>query len=141
MTENSPHVVRTSFGTTHTQCTVDAIGIPAALGVAAHVKDQCGWCNRPITAAVSEAGGVEVTPASAVISVAGASSCCTDQGLPTMCTETNFFCSPAHATEWRQQHATLAASYLSPQEAAILGLSVWRDLTPDSPQMSDFIPG
>jgi Alkylmercury lyase len=130
MIRPSPHALRTAYGVVHTQCSVDALGIPSALRIAAEIEDSCPTCHRTITATVSADGQVHVNPIEAVISMAKVSATCSDGGLPTMCMETNFFCSVQHAMEWRQSYGTLPATHVSAQEAASLGKSIWRDIAP-----------
>jgi hypothetical protein len=52
MTLPSSHRLETDRGTIYTQCSVDAVGIPAALGLEATVEDQCAlWSMRKLRTA------------------------------------------------------------------------------------------
>jgi alkylmercury lyase-like protein len=52
--------------TRHVCCAVDAIGIPAALGLIAHVESRCALCGAALTVGV-DAGHVAAEPKSVVI--------------------------------------------------------------------------
>jgi hypothetical protein len=128
MTSPSPHRLVTVWGSIYTQCTVDAVGIPAALGLEATVEDQCSHCGSPIEASVWQSGDVVVHPASAVIVMAQADSCVED-GIPKVCQETNFFCSSEHAETWQREQATLPSAIVSLEDAATAGREIWGRFT------------
>ncbi|HZU12117.1 MAG TPA: organomercurial lyase [Chloroflexota bacterium] len=124
MTAPSTHLLVTNRGSVYTQCTVDAVGIPAALGLAAGVEDHCASCGNRVDATISQARDVTTDPASAVIVMARCDSWAED-GIPTVCRETNFFCSRDHADAWQRERATLPGTILSPSEAAAIGRRIW----------------
>lgn len=124
MSSPSSHRLVTVWGSVYTQCTVDAVGIPAALGLEATIEDRCAHCGAPVEAAVRQSGHVVTDPAAAVIVMARADSWA-DEGIPTVCRETNFFCSPEHAEAWQRERATLPNAIVSPGEAAAVGREIW----------------
>lgn len=128
----SPHRLTTKYGTVSTQCAVDALGIPAAIGIAARISDSCARCGRTIEATVTEGGDVAVQPTDTVVSMAAASQLRADSDLPTMRAETNFFCRFGHAEAWQEDHATLPAAVISPAECVTAGLAMWQDLASGS---------
>jgi hypothetical protein len=114
MIDSSPHRLITNRGAVFTQCSVDAVGIPAALGLDAKIEDRCAHCGTPIEVSLSRSGAIAVTPRSAVIALAHAA-CCTEPGIPEsgvplMCQETNFLCSSA---------------IMPPAAAVALGRTLW----------------
>jgi hypothetical protein len=124
MVQPSPHRLRTEWGTVSTQCTVDAIGIPAALGIAATVDDRCACCDSPITAEIRGREDISVQPAGAVIVMAQAD-CGVQGAIPTMCQETNFFCSNEHARSWQEEQGTLPSAIVTIADAAAVGQAIW----------------
>jgi len=129
MLEPSPHRLVTEYGAAYTQCSVDAIGIPAALGIGATVEDQCALCHRPVTATIRGKQVVDVQPAGAVVEMAEA--CGGRNGaIPTMCHETNLFCSPLHAQQWQAEQATLPSVVVTPADAVTVGHAIWGRFAP-----------
>jgi hypothetical protein len=124
MTHPSPHQLTTERGSTYTQCAVDALGIPAALRLNATVEDQCALCHGRIRVTVSADRDVRADPCLAVIAMAQGG-CCTDEGVPRMCQETNFFCSREHAAAWQHEHATLPGAIVTLEDAVALGRVLW----------------
>jgi len=129
MLEPSAHRLVTEYGAVNTQCSVDAIGIPAALGIGATVEDQCARCNWPVTATIRGKQVVDVQPAGAVVVMAEA---CGGRigAIPTMCHETNLFCSPLHAQQWQAEQATLPSAVVSPADAVTVGHAIWGRFAP-----------
>lgn len=129
MLEPSSHRLITDDGTVYTQCSVDAIGIPAALGIDATIKDQCALCHQPVTATVQGKQVVSLQPADAVVVMAEACSSRTG-AIPTMCQETNLFCSPLHAQQWQEERATLPSVMVAPADAVTVGEAIWGRFAP-----------
>ncbi len=63
-------------------------------------------------------------PESAVIVMAQAD-CCAPGEIPTMCQETNFFCSGEHARRWQDEQGTLPSALVTVAEAAAVGQAIW----------------
>lgn len=124
MVAPSPHRLVTARGSVYTQCTIDAIGIPAGLGLEAVIEDRCADCETCVNAVVTPFGRVTVDPAPAVIVMARCDSWDED-GIPTVCRETNFFCSKEHASRWRDERASLPGALVSPARAATIGRAIW----------------
>jgi hypothetical protein len=129
MLEPSAHRLVTNYGAVYTQCSVDAIGIPAALGIGATIEDQCALCSQPITVIVQGKRVVSVRPADAVVVMAEACGARTG-AIPTMCHETNLFCSPLHAQQWRAEQSTLPSAVVSPADAVTVGHAIWGRFAP-----------
>jgi hypothetical protein len=129
MLEPSAHRLVTQYGAVYTQCSVDAIGIPAALGIGATIEDQCAHCHRPITVTVQDKQVVSLRPAGAVVVMAEACGSRTGS-IPTMCHETNLFCSLLHAQQWQAEQATLPSAVVSPADAVIVGHDIWGRFAP-----------
>jgi hypothetical protein len=129
MLEPSAHRLVTNYGTVYTQCSVDAIGIPAALGIEAMIEDECALCHRPVTAMVQGKRVVSLRPADAVVVMAEACSSKTG-AIPTMCQETNLFCSLFHAQRWQKERATLPSVVVAPADAVTVGQAIWGRFAP-----------
>jgi hypothetical protein len=129
MLEPSPHRLVTDHGAVYTQCSVDAIGIPAALGIDAMIEDRCALCHQSITLRVQDQQVVSVQPADAVVVMAEACGAMTG-AIPTMCHETNLVCSALHAREWQAERATLPSAVVNPAEAVTVGHAIWGRFAP-----------
>ena len=129
MLEPSAHRLVTEFGAVYTQCSVDAIGIPTALGIEATIEDQCALCHQPVTATVQGKQVVSLQPADAVVVMAEACNARTG-AIPTMCQETNLFCSAAHAQQWQAEQATLTSVVVAPADAVTVGEAIWGRFAP-----------
>jgi hypothetical protein len=125
----SVHRLVTDYGAVYTQCSVDAIGIPAALGIGATIEDQCALCHQPITAHVQDKQVVSLQPADAVVVMAEACGARTG-AIPAMCHETNLFCSPLHAQQWQAEQATLPSVVVTPADAVTVGQAIWGRFAP-----------
>lgn len=129
MLEPSAHRLVTKYGSVHTQCSVDAIGIPAALGIEATIEDRCALCNKPISAHILGRQVISMSPVDAVVVMAEA--CSAREGdIPTMCHETNLFCSSLHAQQWQAQQGTLRSVAVSPTDAVRVGCAIWGRFAP-----------
>jgi hypothetical protein len=124
MVQPSRHQLITGEGRVYTQCAVDAIGIPAALGVEGTIEDRCAFCDRPIRVRVTPSGDISSQPEAAVIVMVRPDTC-VEEGIPRMCRETNLFCSPDHATVWLREQATLPGAIGAPQDAVGVGRVLW----------------
>jgi hypothetical protein len=67
---------------------------------------------------------VTAQPESAVIVMAQAE-CCAQGEIPTMCQETNFFCSREHARRWQEEQGTLPSAIVTVADAAAVGQAIW----------------
>jgi hypothetical protein len=130
MLEGSAHRLVTEYGAVYTQCSVDAIGIPAALGIGATIEDRCAHCDRAIGATVL-GGEVSVRPTSAVVVMAEACGAKTDE-IPMMCHETNLFCSSVHAKRWQAEQGTLPTAVVTPADAVAVGRAIWGRFAPST---------
>lgn len=129
ITQPSRHRLVTDEGTVFTQCAVDAIAIPGALGIAGRVEDSCPVCERHITITVGQDRELGVAPPPAVVVMARAeraADCCDESGIPTMCNETNLFCCSDHAASWQGETATLENVVVTPIKALEAGRPLWR---------------
>jgi Alkylmercury lyase len=124
MVHPSPHCLQTAYGSIYTQCSVDAIGIPVALGIDARVEDRCALCDQPVKARISSAAEITVDPATAVLLMAQADGC-VDGDIPRACHETNLFCSAGHARHWQETAATLRSAAVTLEKAAEIGKALW----------------
>jgi hypothetical protein len=124
MVQPSSHRLITAQGQVYTQCAVDAIGIPAALGLEGRIEDRCALCGRAVTVMVAPWGEVAARPESAAI-VMVQPACRVEAGIPRMCRETNLFCCRDHAAAWLREQATLPGAIGTPGDAVGVGRSLW----------------
>jgi alkylmercury lyase len=58
----TPHALVLDGRRLYAFCAVDAVGIPAALGLDARVESRCHVCRRPLTLTFTEGAVTEATP-------------------------------------------------------------------------------
>jgi len=104
----------------HTWCTLDAVGIPAALGLAATVQTRCPHCSARITVDVAEGGA---TSAGAVALFCPTAPC--GNVRADFCSATNLFCSQTHLTLWRDNNPTMIGHDLDLDATVGLGHAMW----------------
>jgi alkylmercury lyase len=104
----------------HTWCALDAVGIPAALGLTATVQTRCPQCDGRITVDVDEGSA---TAAGSVTLFCPTAPC--DNVRADFCSAANLFCSPTHVTRWRQDHPSALGEDLDLAAATRLGHAMW----------------
>lgn len=120
----SPHSLMLETGLRYTWCAVDAVGIPAALGVDAEVLSSCFHCGRDV--ALSFRCG-EPQGAPAVSLRIGVGTAVTSGKVnEDVCPVVNFFCSQGHAEAWAA--GVPEARIIGVAQAAELGRSLWADV-------------
>lgn len=119
----TPHRIDHERGKVHTWCAVDAVGIPAALGIEARAITSCPSCRRPLVVEIS--GGVPAPLGEAVLWRP-------DWSVPDLrndfCSAANLFCSQAHLQQWTI-HRKAAGKALTIDQAATLGRQLWADVS------------
>lgn len=110
-------------------CAIDALGIPAMVGVAGTVVAQTPVGDREVRVQVGPVGEPLADPAEAVVLVGvagdGTTACCA-------CPFINFFDSAARASAYQAQHPELTASQLSIMDATIVGRRLFAGLLRDA---------
>jgi hypothetical protein len=120
------HRIEHLGGSVNTWCALDAIGIPAALGIDARARTTCPTCERELV--VTLVGGEPEPLAGAVLwfpESAGSWEHLVDQ----FCSGANLFCSLAHLRE-RIGSEAAAGAVLIIQEVAEIGRKAWADVAP-----------
>ncbi len=120
----SPHRLRLEDGEFHTWCAIDAIGIPAALGVDAFATTACPACGRSIEVEFRQGRAIDVEGFRAWLPQ---QDCCTSV-VDELCPDMNLFCSEAHLEEWRRRAGDPSGTVLTLKETAELGRQWWGDL-------------
>jgi hypothetical protein len=100
-------------------CALDAVGIPAALGLNAEVRSKCADTGEPARIAIRAGRTVAVEPAGAVVALmppvaTNLIQCC--------CARIDFYASPDRVPD--------GSTALSIDEAMDLGRELWRDGVP-----------
>jgi alkylmercury lyase len=108
-----------------TWCALDAIGIPAALGIDAKVVTACPHCSAEI--AVGIRGGVPQADDELVLWFP--TSTCTHV-VTHFCPDVNSFCNREHLNGWRSHRGEPEGQAVSADEAAQLGRHWWAYLSP-----------
>src|SRR5438093_12387020 len=98
-----PHRLRIDGRDYRTWCAYDAIGIPAALGVAAHIETACGICPRRIELAMVDGRPTRNGPE--LLWLAAES----EDLRAEFCTSTVILCGREHAAEWAARQANKGA--------------------------------
>jgi hypothetical protein len=118
------HRIDHAGGSVNTWCALDAIGIPAALGIDARAVTTCPTCERDLV--VTLIGGQPEPLPGAVLwypETAGSWDHLVDQ----FCSGANLFCSVVHLRE-RIGTETDAGAILTVQEVAGIGREAWADV-------------
>lgn len=114
------HRIDHDGSTTHTWCALDAIGIPAALGITADAVTSCPSCNGELRVHIRK--GIPIDRDGQVLWLPE-SSC--DHLVNDFCSHANLYCSPAHlATTVRDP---VAGSAITVTEVADIGRHIWVD--------------
>ena len=117
----------------HTWCALDAIGIPAALGVDAEVDTVCGFCAQRLHVSVID--GEPHAEAGLAMWLPTTGPC--DNLRADFCAHANLFCSPDHLQQWRARAGEPTGELLHITAAADLGRSWW---VPPTEQTCDNSP-
>lgn len=120
----SDHEVRFDVGGRYVWCAVDAVGIPAAMGVDAEVTSRCFRCGEPVTLTIrkGEPKALAADPPLIGMGVAGS----TGKVNEDLCPMINFFCSREHAEAWAA--AAQQANIIDVRQAAEMGRTLWADV-------------
>lgn len=120
----------------HTWCALDAVAIPAALGVDAELTTHCGWCDRTI--GVTSVAGRPQAGGELRVWVPG-TDC--DNVLQQFCPSANLFCDTDHLDRWRADAGHPVGQARTVIEIADLGPTWWtRDPDGCSPGAGDVPP-
>lgn len=122
--EATRHQIRRKEGHVHTWCALDAIGIPAALGIDAIASTSCPRCDRELL--VRMVNGVPDPSARGALWIP-ASDC--GHLREDFCQHANLFCSLEHL----EQHHGNRARAITLEEAASLGRAMWADVVGGQP--------
>lgn len=104
----------------HTWCALDAVGIPAALGLTATVETRCAQCGERITVDVNDG---TPTAAGPVTLFCPTGQC--DNVRADFCSAANLFCSPTHLSQWRTDNPSALGEDLDLKATADLGHAMW----------------
>lgn len=119
------HRIEHRGGRVNTWCALDAIGIPAALGIDARAITTCPTCNGELVVAL--AAGRPVPLAGAVLwypETTGAWEHLVDQ----FCSRANLFCSLEHLRD-RMSGETASGAIMTVEEVAEMGREAWADVS------------
>ncbi|MGH9010474.1 MAG: organomercurial lyase, partial [Acidimicrobiia bacterium] len=105
-------------------CALDAIGIPAALGIDARAMTTCPTCDRELVVTLVE--GKPEPLAGAVLWYPETAGSC-EHLVNEFCSGANLFCSLAHLRE-RIGSETAAGAVMTVQEVAAIGREAWADV-------------
>ena len=119
------HRIEHHGGCVNTWCALDAIGIPAALGIDARAITTCPTCNRELV--VTLVSGRPAPPAGAVLwypETAGTWEHLVDQ----FCSGANLFCNLDHLRD-RMGPETASGAIMTVDEVAEIGREAWADVS------------
>jgi hypothetical protein len=121
----SDHRLSFDVGERFVWCAVDAVGIPAAMGVDAKIESRCFDCGQRVilTMKNGEADGPDAGSLRIGVGTAG----CTGKVIQDVCPMLNFFCSQEHADRWAASVG--GATIITIQQAAEMGRRTWSDVS------------
>lgn len=114
------HSLRLPSAEMHTWCALDAVGIPAALGVTATVETRCGQCGERISVDVADGAATANGP----ISLFCPTGQC-ENVRAEFCSAANLFCSPTHLCDWRAENPSAIGEELDLAATVDLGHAMW----------------
>ena len=117
----TPHQIEHDNGVVNTWCALDAIGIPAAVGIDACAKTTCPTCQRPLAVRLS-AGHPQPLPG-AVLWYPEVSC---GHLIEDFCSGANLFCTIEHL-ERRAGGSPGVGTVMTTDEVAEVGREVWAD--------------
>ncbi len=118
---STPHQVEHDNGVINTWCALDAIGIPAALGIDAWAKTNCPTCQRPLAVRLS-AGNPQPLPGAVLCYPEGACG----HLIEDFCSGANLFCTIEHLERWAGNDLG-AGRVMTIDEVAEIGRAAWAD--------------
>jgi DNA-binding transcriptional ArsR family regulator len=107
----------------HTWCAVDAVGIPAALSLDAHVTTACEYCGASLALDIHHGEPPFSSPLRGWIPP---TEC--DNARAEVCPLANLFCSEEHLNEWRVSAGNPKGQPADLARFAALGRQEWGDL-------------
>jgi len=113
----------------HTWCAIDAVGIPAALSLDAHVVTTCGHCGASITVDIDHG-----EPPSDSLFPGWIPPTDCDNVRAEVCPLANLFCSEEHLNQWRAAAGNPQGQVADLARFAELGRQAWGDLAPKENQ-------
>jgi alkylmercury lyase len=115
---DGPHHLEIGDRSFRTWCAYDALGIPAALGVAAAIETACGECDAPISLSVIGGRPTRTGPEQLWLAAG--------QGdlRTSFCTPTVLLCGTAHGAAWAKRQDD-NGKLMTLDEAAALGTAAW----------------
>jgi hypothetical protein len=116
----TPHRIEHSDGMVHTWCALDAIGIPAALGIDATARTSCPACGTEL--AVHLRGGQPLGAEAVRLWIPGGA--CAHM-VEDFCRHANLYCNAEHLAAALPPGSCGQA--VSVAEAASIGRAAWRD--------------
>jgi hypothetical protein len=117
----TPHQIEHDNGVINTWCALDAIGVPAALGIDAWARTKCPTCQRPLAVRLS-AGNPQPLPGA----VLWYPEVACGHLIEDFCSGANLFCTIEHLERWTGgSHG--AGSVMTIAEVAEVGREVWGD--------------
>jgi hypothetical protein len=126
LTERSTiHAVTGPDRTWHTWCALDAIGIPAALGLDVAVRTRCPTCGATIEIPVRAGSPPHQEPRVLWLPTGPCAHLIDD-----FCAAANVFCDADHLERWRARAGEPPGEALTLGAVAELGRSLWSDVTP-----------
>jgi hypothetical protein len=126
-----PHRLRLGGRAWWTWCAVDAVGIPAALGVDAVAETACPRCGAAVT--VTFRGGAVAQSSHPQARLWYADHVAGRSVVDGTCRLMNLFCSPEHLEAWRADHPDQRGSPQDLTAAAETGRAWWGPLLEGRP--------
>lgn len=114
------HSLRLPNAEMHTWCALDAVGIPAALGLTATVETLCLQCGDRITVELDQGNATTAGPVTLFCPTAPC-----DNVRADFCSAANLFCSPSHLRSWRIDNPSAVGEDLDLAATVDLGHAMW----------------
>ena len=117
----TPHLIEHKAGTVNTWCALDAIGIPAALGIDACARTQCPTCRTALVVSI-----VAGEPQSLPGAVLWYPEVTCGHLVEDFCSGANLFCTSDHLEPWAGDRSQTGRP-MTIDEVAEVGRQAWAD--------------
>ena len=120
------HAIVTPQRTWHTWCALDAVGIPAALGLDAEVHTRCPTCDGAIVLEIRSGTAIAPHDTEPMLWLPG-TPCA--HVMNDFCAAANLFCNREHLEVWRARAANPPGAAVTLTQAENQGRRVWADVS------------
>jgi hypothetical protein len=134
--EPTSHRVQLANGPqVYAMCAIDALGMPFMLKKGAKIRSACAYCEGEIQLQVQAGQIIQHSPEGMVVWLPTMREKCV--AATDLCPELNFFCSPAHLSQWSTEHPEQHGQLLTLTQAVEYGRKTFEPLLQGATSCAD----